>query len=49
MHIKLCSREAQACALLPFRDRAINPINLKLEGDVDILKMYPHKKMKLPA
>jgi len=35
---------AQTCALPLFcdRDLEINPITLKLEADLDILKMYPH-------
>jgi len=35
---------AQTCALPLFcdRDLDINPMTLKLEGDLDILKMYVH-------
>jgi len=42
--IKLCLRGAQTCALSLFCDRdfEINPMTFKLEGDRDILKMYPH-------
>jgi len=42
--IKLCPRGAQTCALKLFGDRnlEINLITLKHEGDLDILKMYPH-------
>jgi len=41
--IKLCSRGAQTCALPLFcdRDLEINPMTLKLESDLDVLKMYP--------
>jgi len=44
--IKLCPRGAQTCALPLFcdRDLEINPMTLKLEGDLDILKTYPHTK-----
>jgi len=44
--IKLCPRGAQTCALPLFcdRDLEINPVTLKLEGDLDILKMYLHTK-----
>jgi len=40
--IKLCPRGAQTCALPQFCncDLEINPVTLKLEGDLDILKMY---------
>jgi len=40
----LCPREAQTCALLLFSDLdlEINPVTLKLEGDLDILKMHLH-------
>jgi len=36
--------EAQTYALPLFcdHDLDINPMTLKLEGDLDILKMYPH-------
>jgi len=36
--------EAQTCALPPICDRnlEINPMTLKLEGDLDILRMYLH-------
>jgi len=42
--IKLCPTGAQTCALPLFcdRDLEINPMTLKLEGDLDILKMYRH-------
>jgi len=42
--IKLCPRRAQTCALPLFcdRDLEINPMTLKLEGDLNILKMYRH-------
>jgi len=35
---------AQTCMLPLFcnRDLEINPVTLKLEGDLDILKMYSH-------
>jgi len=41
---KLCPKGAQTCALPLFcdRDLEINPMTLKLEGDLYILKMYPH-------
>jgi len=39
---KLCLRGTQTCALSLFCDLDINPLTLKLEGDLDILKMYPH-------
>jgi len=44
MNIKLCARTAQTYALPLFcdRDLEINPMILKLEGDLDILKMYLH-------
>jgi len=40
--IKLCPRGAQTYALPLFceRDLEINPVTLKLEGDLNILKMY---------
>jgi len=46
--IKLCPREAQTCALPLFcdHDLEINPMTLKLESDLDILKMYPHTENK---
>jgi len=39
--IKLCPRGAQTCALPLFcdSDLEINPVTLKHEGDLDILKM----------
>jgi len=40
--IKLCTRGEQTCALPLFCDCNINPMTLKLEGGLDILKMYPH-------
>jgi len=42
--IKPCPRGAQTCALPLFcdRDLEINPMTLKFEDDLDILKMYPH-------
>jgi len=42
--IKLCPRGAQTCALQLFcdRDLEINPMTLKLEGVLDILKLYVH-------
>jgi len=40
LKIKQCPREAQTCALPLFCDLGINPTTLKLEGDLDILKMY---------
>jgi len=49
-HIKLlCPRGAHTCAwpILRCRDLDINPMTLKLEGDLDILKMYFTPKMKL--
>jgi len=38
----LCTRGAHTCVLPLFccRDLNINPMTLKLEGDLDILKMY---------
>jgi len=41
---KLCPRGAQTCALPLFCncDPEINLMTLKLEDDLDILKMYPH-------
>jgi len=43
---KLRPRGAQTCALPLFctRDLEINHMTLKLEGDLDILKMYLHTK-----
>jgi len=43
-NIKLCWRGADTCAwpLVHCCDLDINPITLKLEGDLDILKMYLH-------
>jgi len=42
--IKLCPRGAQTCALSMFcdRDLEINLMILKLEDDLDVLKMYLH-------
>jgi len=42
--IKLCPRGAHTCARTLFRccDLDINPITLKLECDLDILKVYFH-------
>jgi len=42
--IKLCPRRAQTCVLPLFCDcdLDINPMTLKLEGDLDILKTYLH-------
>jgi len=44
--IKLCLRGAHNCAQLLFscHDLDINPMTLKLEVDLDILKMYLHAK-----
>jgi len=44
VQIKLCPRGAKICALPLFcdRDLEINPHGLKLDDDIDILKMYPH-------
>jgi len=44
--IKLCPRGAHTCARPLFRwcDFDINPMTLKLEDDLDILKMYLHAK-----
>jgi len=44
--IKLCPRGAQTCVLPLFcdRDLEIKPMTLKLEGDVDILKIYLHTR-----
>jgi len=46
--IKLCPQGAQTCALPLFcdRDLEINFMTLKLEGDLDILKMYLHTENK---
>jgi len=42
--IKLCPRGAQTCALPLFCDREleVNIMTLKLDRDLDILKMYCH-------
>jgi len=41
--IKLCPKGAQNCVrLFCRRDLDINPMTLKLDGDLDILKMYLH-------
>jgi len=47
--IKRCPREAHTCArpLLRCCDLDFNPMTLKLEGNLDILKMYLTLKMKL--
>jgi len=44
--IKLCLRRAQTRALLLLcsHDLEINPKTLKVEDDLDILKMYLHTK-----
>jgi len=41
-----CLKGAQTCTLPLFcnRDLEINPMTFKLEGDLDILKMYPHSE-----
>jgi len=46
--VKLCPRKAQTCVLPLFCDRdfEINPMTLKVEGDLDILKMYPHAEIE---
>jgi len=48
MTINLCPRGAQTCTLLLFcnRDLEINPVTLKLEGDLDILKMCLYNENK---
>jgi len=38
--IKLCPRGAKTCALTLFCDRDINLMTLKLEGDLNILKIH---------
>jgi len=42
--IKLWPRGARTCALPLFCDRDLetNPLTLKLEGDLDVVKMYLH-------
>jgi len=43
--IKVCLRGAKTCMTLPLfcdRDFEINPMTLKLEGDLDISKIYVH-------
>jgi len=42
--IKLCPREAHTYAWQLFccRDLDVNPMTLKIEGDLDILKTYLH-------
>jgi len=49
--IKLYPREAQTCALplLCDRDLEINPMTLKLEGDLDIPKTYLHTENEAPG
>jgi len=44
LQIKLCLRGAQTCMLPLFCDcdSEINPMTLKLEGDLDIPKKYLH-------
>jgi len=44
MLIKLCLRGAHTCAQPLFRccDLDINPMTSKLEGELDILKIYLH-------
>jgi len=46
--VKLCPIGAQTCALPLFcdRDLEINIMTLKLEDNLDILKMYPHTENK---
>jgi len=46
---KLRPRGAQTCALPPFcdRDLEINPVTLKLEDDLDILRCTLTLKMKV--
>jgi len=39
-NIKLCPRAAQTWALFCNRDLEINPMTLKLKGDLDIVKIY---------
>jgi len=43
-YIKMCPRGTQTCALLLFchRDLEIDPLTLKLKGDLYILQMYPY-------
>jgi len=43
-NIKLCPSGAQTCALPLFcnSDLEINPMTLKVKGDLDVLKMYLH-------
>jgi len=45
-NIKLYLTGTQTCALPLFGDLDINPITLKLEGDPDILQLYPHTENK---
>jgi len=49
LKIKLCSRGAHTCARPLFRccDLDINPMTLKLEVDLDILKMYLYTENKV--
>jgi len=44
LQIKLCPRGAQTCVLPLFfdTDLEINHMTLKLEGDLDTLRMYIH-------
>ena len=41
--IKLCPQEAQTCVIPLFcdHDLELTPMTLKLEDDLDVLKMYP--------
>jgi len=41
---RLCPRGAHTCALPLFykRDLEINPVTLKLKGDLNIIKMHRH-------
>jgi len=47
--IKLCSRKAQTGPWLFFccRDLVLKPMTLKLDPDLDILKMYPQTENKV--
>jgi len=49
--IKLCTSRAQTCELPLFcdRDLQINPMTLKLKGDLDILKMNVHTKNEVAS
>jgi len=44
-----CVRGEHKPALFCDRDLEINPVTLKLEGDLNIPKMYPHTKIRLLA